>query len=366
MSGLRVLLTADAVGGVWQYATDLARALVPLGVEPVLALLGPAPSAAQRADAADLRLIETGLPLDWLAQTQAQVIAAGRAIADLARLERADLVQLNAPALGAGGDFTVPVIAVSHSCLPSWWAAVIDGPVPDDFRWRGALHGEGLRRADLVVTPSRAFAQATQRAHRLDRLPTAIHNGRAPLDLPEVAVAGASFAFTAGRLWDRGKDVATLDRAAASLGMPLLAAGPTRGPNGEQVTLAHARGLGMLDEAGLARCLGQRPVFASAALYEPFGLAVLEAAQAGCPLVLADIPTFRELWDGAALFVPAGDAEGFAAAITLAAENASALGAKARERAGRYTVDAIAGATLAAYTAIAPLPEVREGRAVAA
>jgi len=40
----------------------------------------------------------------------------------------------------------------------------------------------------------------------------------------------------------------------------------------------------------------------SPALYEPFGLSVLEAASAGCALLLSDIPTFRELWDGAAIF----------------------------------------------------------------
>ncbi len=51
-----------------------------------------------------------------------------------------------------------------------------------------------------------------------------------------------------------------------------------------------------------------RPIFVSTSLYEPFGLAVLEAAQAGCPLVLSDIATFRELWDGAAIFFPPGDA----------------------------------------------------------
>ena len=42
---------------------------------------------------------------------------------------------------------------------------------------------------------------------------------------------------------------------------------------------------------------------------------MLEAASAGCALVLSDIPTFRELWDGAALFVDPRDAQGFARAI---------------------------------------------------
>ena len=38
MSGLRLLLVSDAVGGVWIYSLELARALRPLGVETVLAL----------------------------------------------------------------------------------------------------------------------------------------------------------------------------------------------------------------------------------------------------------------------------------------------------------------------------------------
>jgi len=42
---------------------------------------------------------------------------------------------------------------------------------------------------------------------------------------------------------------------------------------------------------------------------------VLEAAQAGCALVLSDIATHRELWGDAAIFVPARDPAASAAAI---------------------------------------------------
>lgn len=79
--------------------------------------------------------------------------------------------------------------------------------------------------------------------------------------------------------------------------------------------------------------------------FEPFGLAVLEAAQAGCPLVLSDIPTFRELWDGAATFVAPGDVGGFADAVAgLLADPArhAALGQAARQHATRYTPAATA------------------------
>ena len=94
------------------------------------------------------------------------------------------------------------------------------------------------------------------------------------------------------------------------------------------------------------------PIFASAARYEPFGLGVLEAAQAGCALVLSDIPTFRELWEGAAVFVPAEDPQAFAAAfrqLLADPEEAEWLGRLARVRAGRYTVERMVEGMLDVY-----------------
>ena len=46
---MRLLMTTDAVGGVWQYSLELAAALQ---AEVTLAVLGPAPDAGQRAAAA--------------------------------------------------------------------------------------------------------------------------------------------------------------------------------------------------------------------------------------------------------------------------------------------------------------------------
>ncbi|WP_156678234.1 glycosyltransferase family 4 protein [Sphingomonas profundi] len=314
MSRRRLLLTADTVGGVWQYATELARALAPLDYDVVLALLGPAPSEGQRGAVADIELVETGLPLDWLAPDAGAVAAAGAALARLAADCGADIVQVNQPALAADTRFGVPVVAMAHSCVATWWQAVRgDAPEPADFAWQSALMQRGLAAADAIVAPSHAYAAALHRRYALPALPDVVHNGRTPLAAPAGALH--DFAYTAGRLWDEGKDVATLDRAAARLGIPFKAAGPTVGPNGQQIRLDHLHALGRVEERVIAGCISARPVFVSAARYEPFGLAVLEAALAGCPLVLSDIPTFRELWDGAALFVEPGDHAGFARAI---------------------------------------------------
>jgi glycosyltransferase involved in cell wall biosynthesis len=97
-------------------------------------------------------------------------------------------------------------------------------------------------------------------------------------------------------------------------------------------------------------CFAERPIFVSTALYEPFGLAVLEAAQAGCALILSSISTFRELWDGAARFVNPRDADAVAdAANSLLAEAPAreALGDAARQRARLYGLQSSADATLA-------------------
>jgi glycosyltransferase involved in cell wall biosynthesis len=346
----RLLLATDAVGGVWQYSIDLARALAPCGYETVLALIGPRPSPAQRAAARGLMLIETALPLDWLAEDRAGLAKTGAALAALARALGVDVAQVASAALLAEADFDVPVVAVQHSCVASWWRAVRRTKLPGDFRWRTDLVREGLDLADAIVTPSAAFGAATRQIYQLRQTPHVVHNGRAALPLRDAARHDC--AFTAGRLWDEGKDLATLDAAAAQLPVPIHAAGPMNGPNGARVEFSALHPLGELDEAEMADRLSARPVFASAAVYEPFGLAVLEAAAAGCPLVLSDIPTFRELWDGAAEFVPVRDAAGFARTIgDLVGDDLrrDQLGRAARERAAQYTPRAMARSMAAIY-----------------
>lgn len=357
----RVLMTTDAVGGVWQYSVDLARALTGLHIETVLAVLGPSPSRAQTSTVVGIegvRLLDTGLSLDWLSQDAATVIDAGKVVADLAEAAGADIVQLNSPALAAGTIFTVPVVAVQHSCVASWWQAVHGTALPADFAWRTGLVRAGLHAVDAVVTPTMAFGEVTHRIYELEEAPRTVHNGRKPLTLPPGAPH--DFVFTAGRLWDEGKNLATIDAVAAGLGVPLHAAGPVRGPNGAAVLFDNIHSLGTLDEAELGRWLAAKPVFASAALYEPFGLAVLEAAAAGCPLVLSDIPTFRELWEDAAIFVPPRDENGFARAIgDLVGDDflRDSVGAAARERAARYTPEAMAAQMASIYRSLLPAME---------
>lgn len=350
-----IFMTADAVGGIWQYAVDLARGLCAMGAEVTLAVFGPSPTAAQCAETDDidgLRLLSTGLPLDWTAPDDASVRQAGAEVRFLARDSGAELVHLNHAALAADGGFDVPCLIACHSCVATWWQAVRCGELPADLVWRRDLVAAGYAQVDMLIAPSAAFAAATSACHGV-AMPRVVHNGRTrPKVQKALTTLPKSFAFTAGRLWDDGKNIATLDRAAGYLGVPFLAAGPLQGPNGASIGLEHLRHCGELDDFELAAHLLAGPVFVSAARYEPFGLAVLEAAQAGCALVLSDIASFREIWGDAADYVACDDEIGFASAIQRLIEQPE-LGrnraAAARVRAARYTAAAMVQGTAAIH-----------------
>ncbi len=350
---LRLLLTTDAVGGVWTYSLELAAALAAADdVAVVLAVLGPAPGAEQLHRAVAIpgvQVVATGLSLDWTAASAEELRETAAQLAELAAQAEADMVQLHAPAL-ACADFSAPVVSVVHSCVATWWAAVRGTELPADFGWRTELAREGMGRSDLLVAPTRAFARAVQRTYRLQQPPAAVHNGRSPL--PTHAGGPAHHAFTAGRLWDEGKNAAAFDAAAALAATPFRAAGPLAGPNGAEIQLRHAAALGTLSDQQLADEFGCRPVFVSTALYEPFGLSVLEAAQAGCALVLSDIPTLRELWDGAARFVDPANERLMADEVDrLVADpqERKRLAADAARRAAQFTPEATARAMLTHY-----------------
>ena len=173
----------------------------------------------------------------------------------------------------------------------------------------------------------------------------------------------AAIVFTSGRLWDDGKNVRLLDAAATRTPVPLYAAGPLTGPNGAAIgDLQGLRALGTLTPVQIQDWLARTSIYASSALYEPFGLGVLEAAQAGCALVLSDIPTFRELWQDAAVFVDPRRPEAFAAAFDRLTEDQAEgrrFGGLARARATAFGAEKMARGVAAIYA------ETLAGRSVA-
>lgn len=346
----RLLMTLDAVGGVWRYAMDLASGLRAHGTTTVFACFGPAPSAAQVEEAGAIgELVPVEAPLDWLVHDAAGLAAVPGLILDLAVRHGADLIHLNLPSQAAGLHADVPVVAVSHSCVVTWFQAVRGGPVPDGWRWQQQLNQAGFDLADAIVAPSRSHAALLARCYRGMDGVRVVHNAVRPI---APAPARAPFVIAAGRWWDEGKNARVLDAAAAHSLWPVYMAGSQRGPNGEMQALRNARPLGEVRHAELRELMARASIFVSPSIYEPFGLAPLEAAGSGLPLVLADIPTYRELWDGAALFAPPHDAGEFGRLlVALAVRPAlrTEFGERARERARQYTTARQVGAMAAVY-----------------
>lgn len=362
MTPARVLMTCDAVGGVWRYAVDLARGLRDEGVETLLVGVGPRPEAGGlAADLDGIALEWLDRPPVWMAPDPAAVRGLPDEIAALARGFRAELVHLNQLGEAAGIEIDAPVVVGAHSCLATWWAAMRDGPPPADWGWRLAHERAGLLRAGVVLAPSRSHAAAMKRAYG-EGAPAArvVPNACAA---PVGPGPKSPFALAAGRWWDPGKNLALLDAAAALCRWPVVLGGALAGPDGARVEVRHARALGRRTPEEMRALMASAAIFVSPSRYEPFGLAALEAAHAGAALVLADIPTYRELWDGAAAFVDPGDPRGLAEILdALAADDArrEALGAAARARAARHSPRAQMEALRSAYAAAAPALDLVE------
>lgn len=344
----RLLMTTDAVGGIWRYAQDACRLLAARGVDATLVGMGPAPSEAQREEAAGIPLVWLDESLDWMAGGPEPLQRAGAALASVARELRVDVVHLNSPALLPFVDVAVPRVAAAHSCLATWWQAMKDGPPPPEWRWHRELTARGLKTADLVLAPSLAFATALEAAYgRLPRL-RVVHNGAAPVP----AMPKSPFVLSAGRWWDEAKNLRVLEAVAGRLPWPVQVAGPLQAPGERPVWPQTVEWVGDLPNRTLRGWMARAPIFTSLSLYEPFGLAVLEAASAETALVLANIPTFRELWGSCALFVDPADPVDVADAVNelIASERLRAhLGAAAGARSRDYTLERQTEGLLAAY-----------------
>jgi glycosyltransferase involved in cell wall biosynthesis len=348
----RVLMTLDAVGGVWRYALDLASSLAGEGIETILAGFGPRPSAHQRNEAGRVgRLVWCDLPLDWLVEDEAALDGVADAIGELAARHSADLVHLNLPSQAHGLRLAVPAIVASHSCVPSWFRAVRGEDVPANWAWQKRLNASGLLGADAVLVPSRSHGRAIEACYGPIAALHVIPNATQPL--PSVTEK-VPVVLAAGRWWDEGKNGVVLDRAAGWVDWPVLMAGAAAGPNGQLLNIRNARALGELSASRLQPWLAGAAIVASPSIYEPFGLVALEGATAGAALVLSDIPTYRELWDGAAFFAEPRDPSAWIEALNGLARDRDwrrRLGAAARERAGRFTPAAQRDAVLSAYVA---------------
>jgi len=350
----RVLMTADAVGGVWPYALDLAAALRDRSVDVTLAVMGPAPSPAQLAAASRAATIAArSCRLEWMSDPWDDVREAAEWLLDLERRVRPDVVHLNGYC-HAALPWRAPCVIVAHSCVCSWWRAVHGVEAPPAFdRYRREV-ARGVTAARVVIAPTAAMGAALEREYDVPAGVRVIPNGR-PDRPPCPPGRKQPFIFSAGRLWDAAKNIDSLGCVASSLPWPVYVAGSDSSPDGRRAPHASMRHVGRLEAHEMDEWFARAAIYALPARYEPFGLSVLDAALAGCALVLGDIPSLRENWDGAAGFVPPDNRRAMAGALTQLIESPAErrrLSARARARACRFRLADMAEAYLSAYRSV--------------
>ena len=350
-------MTADAVGGVWRYALDLARALRTGGIQTVIAVMGPSPTPAQRSEAADagVTLVDHPYRLEWMADPWRDVERAGAWLLALARTLQPDIVHLNGYA-HAKLPWPAPVVVVAHSCVRTWWKAVKCEEAPVQWERYTREVAEGLLAATVVVAPTAAILQAIHEEYRLTLQSRVIPNGAVPILASPPLETKEPFVLSVGRVWDDAKNIRGVAAVASRLKWPLFVAGECREPGGATAMLPEVHLLGTLCGTDLFDWYRRAAIYALPARYEPFGLSVLEAANAACALVLGDIPSLRENWDDAAWFVPPGDDRALAAAISSLIDQPEIrndLARRAVARASALSVGRTADSYLRLYQSLA-------------
>ena len=350
-----VLLTTDVVGGVWDFSLALSRALADSRFARVTLFALGTPSAHQidQAHQAQAALIAEPLKLEWMQDAEADVAATRRVVSRLVNQLRPDVVHANQFA-AACVDTRVPVVLTLHSDVLSWRRWTLGtSDVPSDWAPYVGLVREALRRADTVVAVSRFLAQQVCDLYDFSGRVEVIHNGwPAP---PSIAAQREPITLLAGRVWDAAKNIGLAAEAAQSgdFGAIYVAGEITHPEGGESLLSKPLQPLGFLDRATLDQWLDRAAIYLSPARYDPFGLLPLQAALHGCALVLSDIPSYRELWDGAATFFSLEDVHDLQTAWRAALADPKPGAKRARQRAcERYSGERMADTYAGLYARV--------------
>jgi glycosyltransferase involved in cell wall biosynthesis len=282
---------------------------------------------------------------------------AGNWLLDVAEDFEPELIHLDTYAHGAL-PWGIPTLMVAHSCVFSWWQAVHHCRPPREWNTYHRYVESGLLSADKIVAPSRAMLDEIERIYNVCGNCQVIRNGVARA--PRSDAVKKDYIFSAGRLWDEAKNTSLLAQISERLAWPVYTAGKCEREDGSTAPTGKLKCLGELSRDDVAIWHQTASIYAAPAKYEPFGLAILEAASAGCALVLGDIPSLRENWDGAAAFCDPRDPLAWIDTLNrLSADpkGRAELGVLASERSKEFTIDRTVRAYLAAYSELVSTSE---------
>ncbi|MEJ8757321.1 glycosyltransferase family 4 protein [Pontibacter sp. H259] len=306
----KILMTADTLGGIWTYALELVKALSAAGTQVALALTGNPLTEEQRQAASEIKnltIYESNYKPEWMDSNLDDVARTGEWLLQLRDEVEPDLVHLNS-LVHASLPWNKPVIVVAHSCVVSWWQAVKNYNAPKTWDKYKEFVTKGLQAADMVVTTTQAMMHMVAETYGPFKQSNVVYNGRGQQHFR--FGKKEPFVFTMGSIWDEGKNISILAHIASDLAWPVYVAGDNTHPEtGQSIELENVHFLGSLTNNEIADWLSRASIFALPARYEPFGLAVLEAAMSGCALLVGKIETMAEIWGNAAKYVDPNNAD---------------------------------------------------------
>jgi glycosyltransferase involved in cell wall biosynthesis len=346
--GIDVSPSTIGATGVARYTDQLCIALTAAGAELSPFAFGRGtrtPAVGARHVRVPLRVLE----LSW------RLLAWPRAESVSGPVDVVHSIDMEAPPTGR------PLVVTVHD------VAAVERPElhPPRATAAQALRIRAAARADAVIAVSRSTAEAlagrgvdAEKIHVVPLGATAL-----PAPVPPRAPIPDGFLLAVGEVNPR-KDLPTLVAALARSGVDdlrLVIAGPYA-EGAAAIALRRAireHGLdervdlvGPVDDGNLAWLYQRAVALCYPTLAEGFGLPLLEAFDAGCPVIASDLAVLRETGDGVAAFAPPGDVQAFAAQIQRIATDVTArqeLAAAGRDRVRGYTWSAAAERTIDVY-----------------
>src|SRR5436305_4440879 len=231
------MMTTDAVGGVWTFSTMLAQALGRLGYDILLVTLGPRPSDRQREMVRGQRgvsLKETDILLEWRDPAGSGLHNAHAILGEVADRFSPDLIHFN-EFREAMLPWDVPCVLTAHSCVNSWASACGETRAFAGREWQiyTANVRNGLAKADVWVAPTHSFRDLVAQHYNVSN-GVAIWNGIE--DVYHRSESKQPVILSAGRVWDKAKNILALASIAARLDWPVRIAG-SAGENREGIAV---------------------------------------------------------------------------------------------------------------------------------
>jgi glycogen synthase len=232
--------------------------------------------------------------LEWMERNASAYTDGAATLSEVARRFRPDLLHSNQFCFGKL-PIDIPKLITAHSDVLSWAEACRPNGL-ERSRWLddyGHLVQCGLDGCDCVVAPTRWMSEALRRNFSVCCAVEVVNNGRR-INGTTRQHDRSLRAVSVGRLWDEAKGSAILKEIQSPIPVVVAGEGKFKG--------SKVRGCGQLSEEEVFGLFRSSSIYIATSIYEPFGLAPVEAALCGCAILARDIPSLREVWGPSAMY----------------------------------------------------------------